>query len=107
MTSSCLLLLLLSAIHASYRPTQTDVRVCDIRPYAIDGQDTHRGYTERIHTAGTDRERARGARETGRSAGERETEKEGASKTDVGPNSLSLDSITFNRLAGPMLPGAE
>ena len=38
---------------------------------------------------------------------ERETEKEGVSKTDVGPNSLSLDSITFNRLAGPMLPGAE
>lgn len=30
-----------------------------------------------------------------------------ASKTDIGPNSLSLDSITFNRLAGPMLPGAE
>lgn len=40
----------------------------------------------------------------------RQCERDGpkrASKIDIGPNSLSLDSITFNRLAGPMLPGAE
>lgn len=73
----------------------------------IDGRDTHREYTVNIDTQRTDRERAKRVSEIDCYKRARETEEERASKTNVGPNSLSLDSITFNRLAGPMLPGAE
>lgn len=84
--------------------------LCDTKSYANRRTGTHTVDIQRvcIHTACIpDRERTRDRRETNCMRGARETDKEGASKTDVGPNSLSLDSITFNRLAGPMLPGAE